>query len=337
MFARRRTSSLAGAVALALSLSACGSSGSDASDSDTSDKSAKKTREFTVGEEKVTIPARPERVVATGYAVPTLIEADAPLVGVSSWKRGEPMMSSEEKATYDKLPKVAGELASETNYEAIAEADPDLIILGVPIPVLGDVDMERLKSIAPVVAVGPMVPSEWREVSRQHADAAGVLTNYESTQDEYEAKAAELKKKYADALDGLEFGHVGSYGDTSKGTFQREFNGSWGTNVAQDVGADYVGKPKNPGSGSRSVSEYPSLEELPDSLGTSDVITYSVNADGSVPDAVQAVLDSKLWKNLPAVKNEKAFPIAFTEAATYNGAVKALDAIDKSFAPLLDK
>ncbi|MGW4027437.1 ABC transporter substrate-binding protein, partial [Streptomyces sp. NPDC005009] len=251
MFARR-TSGLAGAVVLALALSACGSSDSDTSGSDASDKSAEKTREFTVGEEKVTIPAGPERIVATGYAVPTLIEADAPLVGISSWKRGEPMMDGEEKATYDKLPKVAGEVAAETNYEAIAEAEPDLIILGVPIPVLGDIDMKRLKSIAPVVAVGPMVPSEWREVSRRHADAAGVLENYESSQGEYEAKATELKKKYGEALDGLEFGHVGSYGDTSKGTFQREFNGSWGTNAAQDVGADYVGKPKEPGPGSRS-------------------------------------------------------------------------------------
>ncbi|WP_432103533.1 ABC transporter substrate-binding protein [Streptomyces sp. bgisy091] len=334
MFARR-TSGLAGAVALALALTACGSS-----DSDSSDKSKEKeetTREFTVGKEKVSIPAHPERVVATGYAVPTLIESDAPLVGISSWKRGEPMMDTEEKATYDKLPKVAGELASETNYEAIAEAEPDLIILGVPIPVLGDIDMKRLKSIAPVVAVGPMVPSEWREVSRQHADAAGVLKNYEKSQGEYETKAAGLKTKYADALKGLKFGHVGSYGDTSKGTFQREFNGSWGTNAAQDVGADYVGKPKNPGPGSKSVSEYPSMEELPDSLGTSDVITYSVNADGSVPDAVQAVLDSKLWKNLPAVKNKQAFPIAFTEAATYGDAMKTLDAIDKSLAPLLNK
>ncbi|MBZ6227690.1 ABC transporter substrate-binding protein [Streptomyces olivaceus] len=336
MFARR-IPGLAGAVALAVALTSCGSSDSDSSAGDASDKSGQKTREFTVGDEKVSIPADPERVVATGYAVPTLIQADAPLVGISSWKRGEPMMDSKEKAAYDKLPKVAGELASETNYEAIAEAEPDLIVLGVPVPVLGDIDMDRLKSIAPVVAVGPMVPSEWREVSRKHADAAGVLNNYEKAEDAYDAKAAELKKKYADALDGLKFGHVGSYGDTSKGTFQREFNGSWGTNAAQDVGADYVGKPKEPGPGSKSVSEYPSLEELSDSLGASDVITYSVNTDGSVPDAVQAVLDSKLWKNLPAVKNRRALPVAFTEAATYGDAMKTLDAIDKSFAPLLDK
>ncbi|MYX27618.1 ABC transporter substrate-binding protein [Streptomyces sp. SID8381] len=331
MFTRRSTG-LVGALALALTLSACGSSDNDA---DTPGKND--TRVFTADNGKVTIPAHPERVVATGYAVPTLIEAGAPLVGISSWKRGEPMMDDKELATYKKLTKVAGEQASETNYEAIAEAKPDLIVLGVPAPVLGDIDMKRLKSIAPVVAVGPMLPTQWREVSRKHADAAGVLAQYDTMKTTYETKAAELKKKYQSVLPQLKLGHVGSYGDTSKGTFQREFNGSWGTNVAQDIGANYYGKVKKPGPGSKSVSEYPSMEELGDSLGQADAITYSVNADGSVPPSVKAVLDSKLWQNLPAVKKKMTFPIAYTEAATYSDALKTLDAIDKSFAPLLAK
>lgn len=66
-------------------------------------------------------------------------------------------------------------------------------------------------------------------------------------------------------------------------------------------------------------------------------MTYSVNADGSVPKSVQYVLDSKLWKNLPAVKAGKAFPLRYTEAATYGEAVVTLDAIDKSLAPLLNR
>ncbi|WP_320773802.1 ABC transporter substrate-binding protein [Streptomyces sp. CRN 30] len=329
-----RPAAVVGALALALTLTACGSS-----DDDSSTTSGKKseTRVFAADNGKITIPADPQRVVATGYAVPALIEGDAPLVGISSWQRGEPMMSDDDLATYKKLTKVAGEQAAETNYEAIAEAEPDLIVLGVPTPVLGDIDMDRLKSIAPVVAVGPTVPSQWREVSRKHADAAGVLENYNSTKAAYDEKAAGLKEKYADALKGLKFGHVGAYGDTSKGTFQREFGGSWGTSVAQDVGATYYGKVKKAGPGSQSVSEYPSIEELPDSLGEADVITYSVNPDGSVPESVQYVLDSKLWKNLPAVKEKMTFPIAYTEAATYGDAQKTLDAIDKSFAPLLDR
>ncbi|MEU9736433.1 ABC transporter substrate-binding protein [Streptomyces sp. NPDC048002] len=337
MFARRSSGPVGVGtlvLTLALALTACGSSDSDEADTSSDQKS--ETRVFAADSGKVTIPADPQRVIATGYAVPALIQAEAPLVGISSWQRGEAMMSDEDLATYKKLTKVAGESAAETNYEAIAEADPDLIILGVPVPALGDIDMKRLKSIAPVVAVGPMVPSQWREVSEKHADAAGVLDSYEKVKAEYEAKAAELKTKYQDVLPQLKLGHVGSYGDTSKGTFQREFGGSWGTSIAEDIGATYYGEVKKKGPGSQSVSEYPSIEELSDSLGEADAITYSVNADGSVPEGVQYVMDSKLWKNLPAVKNKMTFPVAYTEAATYGDAQKTLDALDKSLAPLLD-
>lgn len=327
----RRSSALAGAVTLALVVTGCGSSSDGGSDK----AGDARTRTFAADNGKIKIPANPERVVATGYAVPVMIEAEAPLVGISSWKRGEPMMSKKDLATYKKLAKVAGEQAAETNYEAIAEAEPDLIVIGVPAPVLGDIDMKRLKSIAPVVAIGPTVPSAWREQSRKQADAAGALKKFDATQKAYEDKAAGLAKKYKNVLPDLKLGHIGAYGEVAKGTFQREFGGSWGTNIAEDVGATYYGKVKKPGPGSRAVSEYPSLEELPDGLAKADAITYSVNADGSVPESVKYVMDSKLWKNLPAVKAKKTFPIRYTEAATYGQAMQTLDAIDESFAPLL--
>ncbi|WP_329022552.1 MULTISPECIES: ABC transporter substrate-binding protein [unclassified Streptomyces] len=330
----RRSSGLVGALALALVLTGCGSSSDGGSDS-ASEKS--KTRVFTADNGKITIPANPKRVVATGYAVPALIEADAPLVGISSWKRGEPMMTKDDLATYKKLKKIAGEQAAETNYEAIAEAEPDLIVIGVPAPVLGDIDMKRLKSIAPVVAIGPSLPSAWRDLSRKQADAAGAVKQFDAQKKTYDTKAAELAAKYKDVLPKLKLGHVGAYGDAAKGTFQREFNGSWGTNIAEDLGATYYGKVKKAGPGSAAVSEYPSIEELPAAFREADALTYSVNADGSVPPSVKYVLDSKLWKNLPAVKAGKVFPYRYTEAATYGEALMTLDAIDESLAPLLKR
>ncbi|MEV3874189.1 ABC transporter substrate-binding protein [Streptomyces sp. NPDC049906] len=331
----RRSSGLIGALALSLALAGCGSS-DDGKDSGAKDGKGK-TRVFAADNGKITIPVDPQRVVATGYAVPVLIEAGAPLVGISSWQRGEPMMSEKDLAAYKKLTKVAGEAAAETNYEAIAEADPDLIVIGVPAPVLGDIDVKRLESIAPVVAIGPTVPSAWRDLSHRQADAAGALKQFDSVKATYEKKAAELAKKYESVLPELKLGHVGSYGEVSKGTFHREFGRSWGTNIAEDIGAEYYGKVKKPGPGSRAVSEYPSIEELPASLGEADAITYSVQADGSVPEMVKYVMDSKLWKNLPAVKAGKTYPIGYTEAATYGQAMKTLDSVDKAFAPLLDR
>lgn len=321
---------LAGALTLSLVfVAACGSSGSDAG------KTAAPTRVFAADNGDVTIPAEPRKVVATGYAVPALIEAGTPLVGISTWRRGLAMMSEQDLATYNGLAKIAGETAAETNYEAIATAKPDLIVIGVPKPAMADLDMDRLKSIAPVVAISPTMPSAWREQSRRQADAGGRLGDFEAAKAAYEKKAAELAAKYKDVLSGLKFGHVGAYGDIAKGTFHREFAGSWGTTIAQDVGASYYGEVKKKSGGGLDVSEYPSIEELPKSLGEADAITYTLQADGSVSEAVQYVLDSGLWKNLPAVKAGKVFPLQYTEAATYKSALRTLDSIDKAFAPLL--
>lgn len=324
---------LAGAAAAALVLlTACGSGSDSGSGGDAA------TRVFAADNGKVTIPADPQRVVATGYAVPVLIEADANLVGISTWKRGLAMMTREDRTTYDGLTKIADETAASTNYEAIAKAEPDLIVIGVPAPVLGDLDMNRLKSIAPVVAIGPTVPAAWRELSQRQADAAGQAGELAKSKAAYEKKAAALKAKYKDALAGLRFGHIGEYGDVSSGTFMREFAGSWGTNIAQDIGVTYYGEVKKKGGGSKDVSETSSIEELPESAGEADVITYTLEPESGKPgESVQYVLDSPLWKNLPAVKNDMTFGLRYTEAATYESAMRTLDAIDQALAPLLEK
>lgn len=302
-----------------------------------SDKKGGATRTFTADNGKVTIPKDPKRVIATGYAVPVLIEADAALVGISGWARGRPLMTEKDRATYDDLPKIAGETAAETNYESIAAKKPDLIVIGVPAPVLGDVDMKRLKSIAPVVAIGPTLPSAWRELSKRQADAAGRLQHFEKAKTAYEKRAAELSGKYDDALKGLDFGHIGSYGDASAGTYAREYADAWGTNVAEDIGVSYPGKPEKPGKGSQAVTETPSIEELPENLGDADAITYSVGPDGKPGKSVSYVLKSPLWKKLPAVQAGRAFPVRHTEASTYSSAQRTLSALDKALAPLLEK
>lgn len=323
----RRLTALTTAAVLSLSLGACG--GGDSTDGA---ESATEMITFSADNGDIEIPANPKRVVATGYAVPVLLEVDAPLVGISEWGRGVALMTEEDLATYQDTEKVMGETADTMNYDAVAKAEPDLIILGVPLPVLGDVNMERLESIAPVVVLGPSRPDDWKELGARQSEAAGATESYEENKNAYVARAAELEKKWADVLGGLEFGHVGAYGDITAGQFHREFAGSWGTNVAGDIGVNYYGEVADPSAGgSAEVTEYPSIEELPASLADADVITYSLQDDGAPVEAVQYVLDSPLWKNLPAVKDGKTIGIRYTEAATYESALQTLDAVDAAF------
>ncbi|MDT0200885.1 ABC transporter substrate-binding protein [Nocardioides sp. AE5] len=321
----RRATVLVATAAMGLSLSGCWAGEESA-------EVEGETITITAENGEVVIPKEPKRVVATGYAVPVMLEADAPLVGISEWGRGTAMMTDEDLKTYESTEKIMGETADSINYDAVEKVDPDVIILGVPLPVLGSVNMERLEQVAPVVVLGPSVPDSWKELGGRQAEAAGVLSNWEEQKDAYYARADELKAKYADVLDGLEFGHVGAYGDITAGEFQREFAGSWGTNIAGDIGVTYYGEVKDASAGgSAEVSEYPSIEELPASLGDADWITYTIEVDGSVSPEVQYVLDSPLWQNLPAVQAGRVIALQYTEAATYASAMITLEAIDKAF------
>jgi len=327
----RRVTVLTATAALALGLGACGSE--DDTEAAAEAAGGDETVVFAADNGDIEIPASPERVVATGYAVPVLLEADAPLVGISEWSRGLPLMSEEDVATYEATEKIMGETADTINYEAVEKVQPEVIILGVPLPALGDVNMDRLEKIAPTVVLGPAMPDSWKELGGRQAEAAGVLSGFEEQKDAYYAKAEELKEKYADVIGGLDFGHVGAYGDVSAGEFHREFGGSWGTNIATDIGVNYYGEVKDSSAGgSAEVSEYPSIEELPESLGDADVITYTVGTDGEAAPEVQYVLDSPLWKNLPAVQDGLVIPLRYTEAATYQSALIALDALDEALA-----
>ena len=345
--ATRAVAALSTAAVLGLTLAACGSDDGDEKSATPSECKATTpalpaikpiaatttddaTRTFEADNGKVEIPTDPKRIVATGYAVPVLLEADAHLVGISAWGRGTALMTDDDLSDYKKLKKVAGETAASTNYEAIANLKPDLIMLGVPLPVLGDVDVERLEGIAPVVVLGPDRPDGWKQLSQRQADAAGENEYFETARASYEKKAAGLKEKWADVLDDHCFGHLGGYGEASSGSYEREYAGAWGTNIATDVGVRYYGQPFKPAEGSGAFAENQSIEQLPESFADADAVTYSANNDGSTPDSIQYVLDHDLWKALPAAKDGAVIPLRYTEAATYPTAERTLDEIDKA-------
>lgn len=322
-----------GAAACCLLVAGCTSGGAASNASNSS--SGNQTRTFTGDNGDVTIPAKPQRIVATGYAVPVLLESDAPMVGISEWSRGVAMMSDEVRAKYEKTTKIGGNLASETNYEAIAKAKPDLIILSVPKPVLGDIDMNRLKSVAPVVVIPPTKPDAWKELSAKQLDAAGQQDSLKKSKEAYEKKTGELKNKYATALAGKKFGHLGGYGRVDKGSFHREFAKSWGTNIAGDIGVNYYGEVKENKGGGLSTSEYPAVEEMTASFSEADYITYTLQPDGVAAPPVKNALDHPLWAKLPAVEAKRAIGVKYTEAATYQSALRTLDELDKVLGPVL--
>lgn len=328
---RARSLAVLGAAAvLAAGLVGCSSdSGSDTAEGS---ENAAATRTFEAQNGSIEIPADPQRIVACGYAAFPLIQADANLAAVCEWTREIDSMDEETLAAYEALPKVAPDGAvSELNYEAITVADPDLIIMGVPARVKEQVDLAKLEALAPVVFLGPTDPGEWRELGEQYADAANVSDAYGEFKQQYETRAAEIADKYAGTLGSLSFAGLCSTCGTEPGEFYREYKSSYTTNLFDDLGFDFPGEPADPAD---VHGEYVSLEQLSENLADADVIVYGLEPGGSVSPELQAVFDSPMWQNLPAVKAGNLVGLEHANAATYETALLALDSIDAALEKL---
>lgn len=319
---RRLLGTVTAALAVAAPLVAAGGAGAASSDDG--------TRVFDAQSGTVEIPAEPQRIVACGYAVLPLLQAEANLAAICEWNTDD--MTASELAVYDALPKVGpARDASSINKEAIAAAEPDLIILGFPQRAAAVVDMEGLSLIAPVILHGPQTAADWRTLGEEYADAANVVGEYETTKLAYDERVAEIRATYGEALDGVVFAGVCLTCPGADGEVFREYASSYTTNTFDDLGLSFPGEPSNP---QVAFGEWLSIELLADSLHEVDVIVYGVGPGGQVPADAQTLLDSAVWQSIPAVAAGNVIPVEHSDAATYRTAILALDSIEAGLAAL---
>lgn len=322
-----------GVAALLLLTAACGDDEADSDTATDEDAAAEgELRSFEDDNGTIEIPSDPESIVACGYAVLPLVQAGADLSAVCEWSRELDNMDDETLAAYEAVPKVGRDAdASSINYEGIAAAEPDLIIMGVPAPALPDLDMETLEALAPVVVLAPSAPGDWRELGERYADAAGVGEAYGEFKDEYETLAADIEARYADSLGSLSFGGICTPCGVAEGTYSREYASSYTSNHFDLLGLSFPGESSDP---QIAHAEYLSVENIGDDLGAVDVIVYGVEADGSIEPTVADLMATPLWQNLPAVQAGNVVEVRHHSAATYQTAILALESIDEGLAAL---
>lgn len=332
-FSRGRRALGGGVAALLLLTAACGDDEADSDTATDEDAAAEgELRSFEDDNGTIEIPSDPESIVACGYAVLPLVQAGADLSAVCEWSRELDNMDDETLAAYEAVPKVGRDAdASSINYEGIAAAEPDLIIMGVPAPALPDLDMETLEALAPVVVLAPSAPGDWRELGERYADAAGVGEAYGEFKDEYETLAADIEARYADSLGSLSFGGICTPCGVAEGTYSREYASSYTSNHFDLLGLSFPGESSDP---QIAHAEYLSVENIGDDLGAVDVIVYGVEADGSIEPTVADLMATPLWQNLPAVQAGNVVEVRHHSAATYQTAILALESIDEGLAAL---
>lgn len=189
---------IAALAAVTIGLTACSSDNSSGDDTETGAASSE-TRVISTDKGDVTVPADPQRIaVLSAGLAGYLFTLDAPiaitdtrLLGVTNLDGGFPPQwaeKAEEQGT-EELP--AGEAL---NIEAIAQAEPDLIIGGGQgiSAVQADEAYDQLTAIAPTVLI-PASVNTWQGQLEAVADAAGESDKVAGLLEAYDDKVAEVK------------------------------------------------------------------------------------------------------------------------------------------------
>ncbi|MEK8126520.1 ABC transporter substrate-binding protein [Paenibacillus filicis] len=258
----------------------------------------------TLGRE-VSIPTHPKRVMTTQY-LPQMLAAGIRPIGASTH------LLKNFASVRDKIQGIEDIGASNNpNLEKMLELKPDLII--VPEGKLEDI--EKLNKIAPTVAV----KWEGSEPFKQLRDVAEVLGQKEQAEQwiqEYNKKGEEARQKLASFVKpGETFGAV-VIGGFKKGQLRVYGNGNVGYTLFETLKfpmTDVVKKEWDKGGNELGMNI--SLEKLPEFASADRLFVVRFDND---PEFLKEVESSRLWNNLPAVKNNKVYVVAADLWFTYD-------------------
>lgn len=297
---------------LAVMLTACGSRQGEAVNSATgangagqgagAAEAAKKTdkpetRLYKTVKGDIEIPVEPKRIVATQYLGHLLTLGVKP-VGAGS-------ASLKQYFLQDRTEGIADIGDDSVALEKIALLEPDLIIRP------SDKNYEQFSKIAPTIVV-PWGQKDVMDELRDFGDMVGKKAEAEAAIKRFEAKAAEAKQKLA--------GVIGP--DETVGVYEIWAKSFWA--VSQSFGRGtrnlYASLGYSP---PESLKKYifekggsgldMSLEVLPQHAADHMFVTvYAV--DGGDKRAAE-IMNSELWRNLPAVKNNRVYKLDIDQFA----------------------
>ncbi|MEV0845184.1 iron-siderophore ABC transporter substrate-binding protein [Streptomyces sp. NPDC049954] len=327
---RGRTALAAALLALAALATACGSSGSAGEDgADASEKGGGPAQEASAGPAKdhvvdtamgpVHVPARPRRVVVLDTAeLDSAITLGVTPVGAVKAGAASDFLDYLPKSEVTGIKNV-GEIAS-PNLEAVAALKPDLILTS---EVRDGARYEQLKAIAPTVMT-ENTGYPWKQNFRVHAQALGRTAEAKRVESAYADKVAKVRTRIGGAKKAaavsvnvvrfVEGADIRIYGD-------RTYIGT----ILKDVG---LGRPPIVAKAKDGFSYDVSPERI--DLADADVIFHATYGDARKSRATQ-VLDSGLWKKLPAYKNHRVTAVddeLWLQGIGYTAADKILDELE---------
>lgn len=238
----------------------------------------------------VTIPVHPQRIA--GIYVEDYLKA-LDITPVVQWYN--PMWGVQEYLDLD-----VPQFDNTGSIEALLQYDPDLIIVD------GGVDMEQYEmysKVAPTYRLPEDILQDSNQILTTIADVVGKPDKGKEVVAAYEAKIADAKAKLQEAVGGETVAVVRlNISDNTLALFgiKNRFTGF----IYSELGLT----PHPLVSKMEEYQEILSEEAVPE-LDADHIIVFPSNGDWSSPENKEAlkVLDSKLWKSLPAVKSNQVY------------------------------
>lgn len=315
------------ATALSLGLVVSGCSSSDDDDSTSSETSEDSTRTVTDSEgTEVEVPAHPEKAVALHFG------ATEPLLdlGVTPVLQGTIDVDAflpEEEA--DKMRDVPQLDLTNLNIELIAEEEPD-IILAADMVDKGIVD--QLRDIAPVyVYTHSKDRGNWEGRSDQIADAMNLSDRLDGLKVDLKDRQEEIAAQYGDALAGFTSAQFASWSD---GEFAVVGTESMPGRIFGPTGLQWDAVTTEMTKDLDGAELVQSNEKITTTLQDADVLLYSTDLFGEINEYTSDLMEMSSYKDLPAVKAGKVFPIGKQTIAGYMDAFNALDFLEAALKEL---
>ncbi|WEK60855.1 MAG: ABC transporter substrate-binding protein [Candidatus Microbacterium colombiense] len=280
----------------------------------------------------VELPEKIERIVSVDFYTPAaLIDLGVMPVGVVNTyftdTEGVAIPTQYSQAIADSDAESIGEYY-ELNLEAVAKADPDLIIATSDFLTMDDPLRAELEKVAPIITFEARDGESWRTRATDLAEILGKEDVLQPLVDEYDARRDAIKEEYADILADQAVtvfvpvaDEWGTYADTH-----------FSTPILRDLGAtfreqtdDEVNEAKFP--------NWFSYENL-DRISNADaVFVMRGNEEGRANLATNTI-----WQNLPAVQNDMVFDyIPLSPTGSFGWALENLDDLEDLLAQVQEK
>lgn len=285
---------------LALAAAAC-SSPDPASEDNAASVDETKMVVHEYGETEV--PADPQRVAVlhTSTILGTALLLDVPIVAYQRQEFGNGVLPFFDAS---KLEGAVDAGRPELNLEAIASAQPDLIVSQTGVVDDGAI-YERLSQIAPTVVFEAFGSTPWRDTLRELTQVFGGEERIEQGIADYERRVERIRAEAGARIDGTSVTLANFRGATDI----RVYGSAWCSgSVLEDVGL--VRPPEQQGDGGETIGDL-SIEQLP--RLDADLLLYFVGSTATPPEeaaqATAAITSSPLWDTLGAVQSGQAYQV----------------------------